>query len=200
MALGRIGFMNILIERRGYKSYLEIGCRFGKTIKGIKCERRVGVDPEPPRETPDFERHVETSDSYFCQSRETFDLIFIDGLHHEEQVLRDVAWAMQRLNSGGTIVMHDCNPKTEQAQFVPSPGGIAWNGDVWKAIVKLRMSVGLFVLTLMTDSGLGIVRPDPEAPAYFSRVPDSKLTWDWLCENRSGALGLVEWKDIEEVL
>jgi len=39
--------INSLIEKHGYKSYLEIGVRYGLCLRTINCDYKVGVDPSP---------------------------------------------------------------------------------------------------------------------------------------------------------
>ena len=59
---------------------------------------------------------VGTSDEYFESIKDTevkYDIIFIDGLHHNEQVLKDVENSLKHLSEGGSIVCHDCLPSEE---------------------------------------------------------------------------------------
>ena len=62
-----------------------------------------------------------TSDAFFSQNNQIFDLIFIDGLHYSHQVLRDINNALRWLSPTGTIVLHDCNPSTEARAQYPQP-------------------------------------------------------------------------------
>ena len=52
-----------------------------------------------------------TSDDFFRDNKEKFDLIFIDGLHETNQVDRDIENSLKFINKGGTILLHDCLPK-----------------------------------------------------------------------------------------
>ena len=52
-----------------------------------------------------------TSDEYFSKFKDKFDIIFIDGLHHYEQVKKDIFNSLEILNSNGIILMHDCLKK-----------------------------------------------------------------------------------------
>src|SRR5262245_26001763 len=129
--MDRVEFMNRLVRQRGYSSYLEIGCGSGETLRSITARYKVGVDPVGEATFP------VSSDAFFQENRRHFDLVFIDGLHLREQVLRDVNGALGCLSPGGTIVLHDCLPLTERHQLrtrLPGP----WTGDVWKAVVELR--------------------------------------------------------------
>jgi hypothetical protein len=90
---------------------------------------------------------------------QTFDLVFIDGLHEADQVLRDVNHALTVLNDDGTIVCHDLNPRSYQRQVVPRlKASGAWLGDCWKAWVSLRRRANLSMFVVDTDYGCGIIR------------------------------------------
>jgi len=150
-----------LIDTFGYESYLEIGVENGKNFQALtllKDAVKVGIDPA--RKSRHVVTHSMTSDAYFAMHHsQTFDLVFIDGLHEADQVLRDVNHALSVLNDGGTIVCHDVNPRSYQRQVVPrlKPSG-AWLGDCWKAWVALRRRANLCMFVVDTDYGCGIIR------------------------------------------
>ena len=90
--------------------------------------------------------------------------MFIDGLHHHEQVYRDVTNSLDGLSVSGTIVLHDCNPRNEEMQRVPRVQA-EWTGDCWKAIARMRATrPDLNVSVLDTDYGLGVVQRGRSAP------------------------------------
>ena len=66
------------------------------------CEK-IGCDPIVKFQVAD-------SLSFFRSCTETFDLIFLDGLHCAHQVYQEVPQALARLNRGGFIVLHDYFP------------------------------------------------------------------------------------------
>jgi SAM-dependent methyltransferase len=149
--------LNFLIEKFKYKSYLEIGVNDPfYNYDQIKIASKVGVDPVAHK------NYIisQTSDDYFASLAvdETFDLIFIDGLHQADQVLRDIDNSLRHLNDGGTIVCHDMLPDNEEMQMVPRLVK-NWTGDCWKAWAYLRMTrsdLRMFVVDI--DYGLGIIR------------------------------------------
>jgi len=151
--------INDLIRSRGYRKYLEIGVRHSMTIKAISCPLKHGVDPNH------LCSHKMTSDEFFEKLPQdfTYDLIFVDGLHLESQVDRDIANSLKHLSEGGTVVVHDCSPKSEDSQrHIDDPKDIPgiWNGTVWRSFAKLRMSrddLSMFVID--TDHGIGVLRP-----------------------------------------
>lgn len=145
----RTQIIQSLIDLHGYKSYLELGVQNGVNFNAVKCNNKVGVDPDRKSKATIFQ----PSDLFFTLNSETFDIIFIDGLHEADQVMRDLENAYVCLNKGGVIVVHDCNPEKEIHQRVPRESKI-WNGDVWKAFIQFR-SDDDFVID--TDCGVGII-------------------------------------------
>jgi SAM-dependent methyltransferase len=151
--MNRTDIINSLIEKIGAQKYLEIGVSAGDNFRKVNCVYKVGVDPEIA--TP-ATIHT-TSDEFFKNNKETFDVIFIDGLHHANQVYRDITNSLQVLTPGGYIVCHDMNPEKEEHQIIPFTGG-TWNGDCWKSFVQFRRErddLEMFVVD--TDYGCGVI-------------------------------------------
>ena len=89
-------------------------------------------------------------------------------------------------------MLHDCNPTDEARQRVPRTQR-AWNGDVWKSVVRFRaINTRYGCLVVNADEGLGIIREDIDSNFELA-LPDS-LTWPWLDANRTKALGLISKK------
>ncbi|MCK5641687.1 MAG: class I SAM-dependent methyltransferase, partial [Gammaproteobacteria bacterium] len=132
--LMRWDVINELLATTAETRFLEIGVQAGLCGAKIRASRKWGVDPEPKRgaETRYDRFHRGGSDAFFASlpSAERFDVVFVDGLHHWEQVSRDVDNALRHLADGGFVVLHDCCPTSELAQRVPRETGI-WNGDCW---------------------------------------------------------------------
>lgn len=149
--------LNLLVDAYEYEkgSYLEIGVDNGQNLAKINCAKKIGVDPAV--------RYANTekssSDDFFKRNRKKFDLIFIDGLHHAEQALRDLENSIKAIKKNGTIVMHDTNPQSEAAQRVPRPANQReWNGDVWKVAAAAVGTEELEAITVDTDHGLTIIK------------------------------------------
>lgn len=142
------------IDTKKFTSYLEVGVWRGKNFDAINVDHKVSVDPCGH---PTFKM---TSDAFFSINKAKFDLIFIDGLHHSEQVHRDVLNSLDFLTPSGIILMHDCLPQCEEAQFrdrIPRVKG-GWTGDCWKAFAYLRATRGdLVMLTIERDHGIGVI-------------------------------------------
>ncbi len=146
----RFDIINKLINSKKFKSYLEIGCQSDINFSKIKIENKVGVDPQSGGTLR------MTSDEFFSQNKDTFDLIFIDGLHIHEQVLKDIDNSLNVLNENGVILLHDCLPAKIWHQTIPQTHS-SWNGDVWKSIVQSRTREDIDTYTIKADQGLGLI-------------------------------------------
>lgn len=109
------------------QSYLEIGIGTGKLFDSIPIEYKDYCDPAV---------NGIDSDAFFANNAKKFDLIFIDGLHHADQVERDILNAWKCLNAGGVILVHDICPKNEAMTIVPREQK-EWTGDVYKTWLSL---------------------------------------------------------------
>lgn len=146
----RFEIINKIINYKNYKKYLEIGCFKDENFDKININYKVGVDPVSGGTIRD------TSDNYFTKNKDNFDIIFIDGLHHYEQVKKDILNSLNFLNDGGIILVHDCLPSRARDQMIPRSHE-NWNGDVWKAIVEFRTKKDLDTYVCMADQGLGLI-------------------------------------------
>ena len=186
------------INHHGYKDYLEIGIDNGQNFKSIYVQNKTSVDPAMGQYSHANPTYKMTSDEYFEKHKDLkYDIIFIDGLHHSDQVDRDIENSLNVLNPGGTIIVHDCNPINEEHQVVPRVKPGCWNGDVWKSFVKFNFhnhqKYDCFVVN--TDHGCGIIR---EGLGMCSYEMPSNLTYDWLDKNRKSALNLINPDQLEE--
>lgn len=181
----RTQIINRIIAKIQAKSYLEIGIREPEgNYRLIECINKVAVDPVPlgPEVLP------LTSDQFFELNTSTFDVIFIDGLHHEEQVMKDILNSLSVLNEGGYIICHDMSPTTELMQRVPQADAM-WTGDCWKAWVKLRCTRDdLDMVVLDTDFGVGIIKKGNQKCLSIEDLP---LTYNNLEAYRKEWLNLI---------
>jgi glycosyltransferase involved in cell wall biosynthesis len=125
--------------------YLEIGVESGYTFNNIHFLNKTGVDPDPKFNNDNIE--IYTSDEYFKTCVQNFDVIFIDGMHHAENVLRDFSNSIKFLNDNGSIFIDDIIPLNYNEQLrIPLRHhyengilkyGEEWTGDVWKTIYYL---------------------------------------------------------------
>jgi hypothetical protein len=142
------------IDRKNYKSYLEIGCDQDELFSKIRIEKKVGVDPVSGGTVRD------TSDGFFKKNNIKFDIIFIDGLHEYDQIKKDINNSLFFLNDHGVIFLHDCMPKNFISQAVPRARAI-WNGDVWKNIVESRTKLEIDTYVVYADNGVGMILKRP---------------------------------------
>jgi len=130
------------------QKYLEIGVEYGITFSSTHFSNKVGVDPDPKCNFPGIEKY--TSDDYFSKFKnKMFDVIFIDGMHQSEVVLRDLNNSIQCLNQDGFIFIDDILPLNYNEQLkIPRKHyyengilkyGEEWTGDVWKVIYHVLL-------------------------------------------------------------
>ena len=100
-----------------------------------------------------------TSDEFFKENKNKFDIVFIDGLHTYDQVKKDILNSVNCLKENGIVLVHDCMPDSLSKQAVPRYRMI-WNGDVWKAIVDLRQREDLEIFTCEMDQGIGVIKKE----------------------------------------
>lgn len=207
----RTDILNHLAAAYGLQRYLEIGVQNPmQNFDKIICPYKVSVDPEP-RASATFSM---TSDEFFENEPEKFDLIFIDGLHHSWQVLKDFMNAVGRLNAGGFIVLHDCNPQKEEHTIVPRQTASGhWNGDCYKVAAKIPFPK----VTVDEDNGCCVVRlfDGKAAPsiaialaaagvaaitAMFVNLQKGNvplMSWQEFDANRKELLNLITWDEFE---
>ena len=181
----RWDILNHLIKVFQYKTYLEIGVRNGECISKVNAPLKHGVDPTPNKHV-DF---VMTSDEFFqnLDKNVKYDLIFIDGMHHWDQVYRDVVNSLAHLLWEGTIVCHDMNPPFEICQRREKVVS-TWNGDSWKAFVSLRgQRSDLYMFTVDTDFGLGMIRKGMQKPIS---LPEN-IDFDYFSQHKKELLNLI---------
>lgn len=182
------------INQINAKKYLEIGMGCGVNHNSIRCEYKLSVDPTPTAPPT----HAMTSDDFFLQNKEMFDVIFIDGLHWSEQVYKDIINSLNVLNDGGYIVCHDMNPHSEFIQRYPQPKiESEWTGDCWKAWVKLKTERDDLQMSVVdTDYGCGIISRGKQDKINLS----GDLTWDLLDSNKKELLNLISVDEFKNML
>lgn len=164
-----------LIDKKGFRSFLEIGTFRGETFSQVKCAVKESVDPDPLANAT----YRMTSDEFFKNYHFRYDIIFIDGLHERNQVWRDILNSITCLNENGVIVMHDCLPENEEMQEWSdhSHQDKAWTGDAWKAYLKSLYSLPYYVYLIDTDYGCGIIDTGARSQVPFRRVNMDALQW-----------------------
>lgn len=215
--------INHLIYVGKYRTYAEIGVFNCHHFDEVMIEYKIGVDPKPDFSNKVYQKWrnniiLKTSDDFFNSLANDikYDIIFIDGCLMEENVSRDIYNALDHLNDGGVVVMHDCNPPHEFYQRDNINGKYKknkdakikwngkeyidryWNGKTWKAIAKIRMTdPDVQVYTVDTDWGMGIIRKGRNTFQMQSGGDIDKIRYDTLVKYRRQLLNLIT---VEEFL
>jgi hypothetical protein len=200
----RADIINHLINKKKYKSYLEVGtCHPDHNFNKINCIFKECIDPTPLADTITYKMTSDDAFKIIRQNNKKYDIIFIDGLHEKNQVDKDVYNSLMALNKGGTIVLHDCNPPTKlhslpPDEFFKDPTNCikangAWNGDVYRTIIELRTSQpNLYVCVVDTDWGCGIVHEGTQK--LYPKEKDI-FTYEYFDAHRKELLNLISVED-----
>ena len=212
MLVTRLDIINYLIESRNYTSYLEIGMD-DPTVNFIKvnCKVKESVDPydtnsqfctawtdEKLAEFLGYLTYRMTSDDFFvAYPQKKYDLIFIDGLHMENQSDKDIYNALKHLNRGGVVVVHDCLPVSKESQIEENPSG-DWVGTVWRSIVKYTLYSPCDVKVIDTDWGVGIVEYCDNMDFTIPECID--LDYDDFSSRKRELMPIYDWKQLRSIV
>jgi len=190
----RWDLIQFLINKYKFQNYLEIGCDKDQSFSKIIIKNKVGVDPISGGTIR------ASSNNFFIKNKNNFDIIFIDGLHHYNQVLTDINNSLNILNNNGFILVHDCLPRTLAQQAVPRYRG-SWQGDVWKAIVELRTKENLDIITCKIDFGVAIIRKKKNQNLLkIDCVDFSKLKFKDYYYNHNKLMNIISYKNTLETI
>ena len=185
----RSDVINAIFKGYNFQSYLEVGVAgLDATFNLINASFKESVDP---RVDPDnIYTYNTTSDDFFKNYAldKKYDVIFIDGLHTEHQVYKDIYNAINHLAEGGFIVLHDCNPLTEDRIATN-------NGTVFKGFIRAKNELkdwSCFVID--EDDGCGIITKRKILKNKIYDLPN-RLTWGVFAENRNDLLQLISFPD-----
>lgn len=191
--LTRSLIVNDIIERKKYETYLEIGCDKNILFNSVKIKKKIGIDPVSGGNIR------MSSDNFFKNNQDKFDLIFIDGLHQYEQVKRDVYNSLKFLNDNGVILLHDCMPSSFMAQ-APKRSSNIWNGDVWKNIVEFRTLDQIDTYTICADHGIGLILKRKNRNKLLLKIESfDKLKFQDYYKNYKLFLNIVHFKDLNQL-
>jgi len=190
----RIEIVKDIISQKNYKRYLEIGCFDDELFNQVDCKIKIGVDPVSGGTVR------ATSDQFFKNNKETFDCVFIDGLHEYNQVKKDISNSLRFLSEGGIILLHDCLPDDYYAQATPRCQW-TWNGDVWKAIVEFRSYKDTDVYTCYADYGIGVIFKRPNRNLLdYSKSDYSNLDFDEYFYNHKKLMNIIEYEELIKII
>lgn len=189
------------------RGYVEIGVADGHSLGLARPGTvAVGIDPAPgpelARRAPGRTVVATTSDDFFAtHTREEalggapLDLAFVDGLHHVEAALADLAHLEAWAHPGTVVLVHDCHP-TDERMAARERTTVAWAGDVWRLVPCLRaerpdlrvttVDVGPTGLAVITGFGAGGFGDLAATLAPYRDLPYATLAAD-----PAGLLALV---------
>jgi hypothetical protein len=194
--------INTIFEYYNFDSYLEIGVRNpADTFDKIKSTIKHSVDPNPYR---NYTYNV-TSDVFFEKYvNMKYDVIFIDGMHTEEQVYKDVKNSINHLNESGFIIIHDCNPKNKWLtrsweEYLSKPGG--WNGTVYKAFLRLKKELKEWSCFVVNENqGCGVLTRNHIIKNELIECNIDDITWEEFEKNRNLLLQLISFEYYKTLL
>lgn len=129
------------------KRVLEIGTGLGVSTRAMlaTCAYLTSVDTDPwvkeavvPGLGEDFRDKFFFYDALPPLGGEGYDVVFVDGHHSEEAVKADVEYAMESMNLGGLLLIHDLH-LAEVASGVRRAGQVPF-------VLRTPMMLGMVVL------------------------------------------------------
>ncbi len=187
----RISFISAATQKFKNCRYLEIGCDNNICFKSIPVINKIGVDPDRGGNVKD------TSDNFFKNNKNKFDVIFIDGLHIYEQCRKDVINSLKVLSKNGFIFLHDMTPRNWAEENVPRLENTLWTGNIWKVALELSKTQGIDFFVINADMGVGVLKKNEQNIVYhdeYENLKDLKFR-DFLNLNES-----IKYVECEEAL
>jgi hypothetical protein len=195
----KVDIINHLADRYDYQTYLEIctpmtSNRFAEVdrSKYKTCHRLMYRCPRDFDDGMNIDFRTDQSDIGDCvrqiqSGTLRYDAVLVDSYREYAPSLRDleIAWAVS--SSEGIIIVHQCNPTSEELAS-PTYLPAAWSGVTYKAYLDFVTSRGdLEYLTVDTDEGCGVIWRKGER--------------DWLLQRTAGqvdqATELVDkWREV----
>ena len=199
----RFDIINHFITKYNFVNYLEIGVFNGECIEAVIAEHKDGVDPGSEGVVHPKVNYPITSDEFFDLIKDhdvKYDIIFIDGLHHSDQVIKDITNSLKHTTDNGVIVMHDCNPPTQAHAQVPRNGQNEWNGDTYKALLQSRINNPQHEHFVVDDDwGVGVIlKNQSDFPITKENLQEGIDSWDYFDQNRKKLLNLITPDEFKE--
>lgn len=91
--------------------YLELGLNDGGNFASLEIKNKTSVDIQEYSHTPHGKpTHLMSTDNFFKQNKNLFDIIYIDAEHEYKQVIRDFNNSVECITENGVIFLHDLYP------------------------------------------------------------------------------------------
>lgn len=178
-------FVARMARAKNARGYLEVGVRDGTTLSRIDCPS-IGVDPffqitgNVIGKKTNLHLYQMTSDDFFRDYEPSriinapIDVIFLDGLHQFEYLLRDFINSEKVTHRHGLIMLDDCLPaNAEMTERTHNQEGRAnrdlagwWTGDVWKLLPileKYRPDLRVTAVDVRPTGSICITDLDPSS-------------------------------------
>lgn len=136
--------IDAFVQKYNYKSYLEIGFLNGLTFNLVNCDYKIGVDPQP--RVNDSRVVSKTSNDFFEENKNMFDVVFIDGDHEKHQVYKDFKNSYNCLNENGLIIFHDINPPSLEGT------ALSGHGNCFETWINMHNHYKLYTYSSNNDS------------------------------------------------
>jgi len=211
-------FINFLIKKFNFKSYLEIGVFNGHTFNNVQCEQKHGIDPVGGsanlvyggKQMTDSAganilipynpaQYQFTSDEFFTflNPEKKYDIIYVDGDHRVEFVDRDIENSLKHVSENGIIIVDDISP----------PFGTELTLQPWMSWIKLRCNRNDLSMASVKTGGpswtqwpaMGIIKFGKQETLDKSRMQEF-LEVDCFNKNRNKILNILSHDDINGFL
>lgn len=123
-----------------------------------------------------------------------FDVIFFDPVHVRPEVDHALRALPALLSPGGVLVVHDCNPESEEQTSLTRRHG-SWVGETYKAFALLRRYNPGLALTVAEDFGVGLIWNRGLALDY---PLDADFSYRQFAAQREAYAGLISYRQFLE--
>jgi len=198
--LSKQDIINMIIERRGYTSLLEVSTAHSGFVfdsiraphkERMRCTDDVWGDNDDGIPTVIAAPASEIWHRLAIENR-SYDLIFLDGVHTLKQSREDLDEGLKRLAPGGCLIVHDCDPPDERhTGDVPQQG--QWCGEMYRAFCELRVACNdeTAACVVDTDFGCGIVERESNIRRAGTNGPRIPTDFDDFVARRTELLNLI---------
>lgn len=201
----RTDIINDIFNVYNFNSYLEIGTRVpSDNFNKINSKLKHSVDPNNNGKY-NYTYNTTSDDFFKNYINQKYDVIFIDGMHTEEQSYKDIINSINYLNDKGFIIIHDCNPLSEwltrtYEEYLKNPGG--WNGTVYKAYIKIKYELKDEWSCFVVDEnyGCGIITKNNILKNNLIEFDINNFSWIDFEKNRVDILQLITYDQYKKIL
>jgi hypothetical protein len=218
----RFARLNAIAKINSASKYLEVGVNKGITFNQVNVPFKVAVDPTFRFNTQEYANsntifHEVTSDAFFTDTAlkyESFDLIYLDGLHTFEQTFRDFCASLRYSHSNTIWLIDDTNPisffsadpdstRARKLRRLVGDESKSWMGDVFKTIFAIHDFFPQFNYATFTEHGqtvLWIETRQDFSPVFNSLEKISSFKFDNYLEFKNRIMNFQEPYEIIEQL